>query len=189
MTRGLLIYLDFAGLIRLHWSQMILGELARALVETGRKKTLEDAKAHEARMQDALPHALVAIQDVQARFPGVVHAVRSAKDIHVAACAYHVIVAGGYAAPEGIALVTRNIKDFRKGELARLGIGLRTPDEFLATLFQSESHAFSAAFRNFRMDLSSRPRPQDLLERMRRDGLEKTVAAMGGAFQSAAVNL
>ena len=54
-TRGLLIYLDFGGLIRLHWSPMILDEVARALVDAGRKKTLSDAKAHEARMLDALP--------------------------------------------------------------------------------------------------------------------------------------
>ena len=67
-TRGLLIYLDFGGLIRLHWSPMILDEVARALVDAGRKKTLDDAKAHETRMQDALPHALVATRDVQAQF-------------------------------------------------------------------------------------------------------------------------
>ena len=81
-TRGLLIYLDFGGLIRLHWSPMILDEVARALVDAGRKKTLDDAKAHEARMQDALPHALVATRNVQAQFASVAHAVRSAKDVH-----------------------------------------------------------------------------------------------------------
>ena len=132
-TRGLLIYLDFAGLIRLHWSQMILGELARTLVETGRKKTLEDAKAHEARMQDALPHALVATRDVQAQFASVAHAVRSAKDVHVAACAHYLIAANAYGGGQAVALVTRNTKDFRKGELAKLGIALRKPDEFLPT--------------------------------------------------------
>lgn len=31
-TRGLLIYLDYMGLVRLHWSPLILDELSRALV-------------------------------------------------------------------------------------------------------------------------------------------------------------
>ena len=35
-TRGLLIYLDYQGLIRLHWSALILDEVSRALVNTGR---------------------------------------------------------------------------------------------------------------------------------------------------------
>lgn len=36
-TRGLLIHLDYQGLIRLHWSPLILDEMSRALVQTGRK--------------------------------------------------------------------------------------------------------------------------------------------------------
>ena len=36
-TRGLLIHLDYQGLIRLHWSPLILDEMSRALVDTGRK--------------------------------------------------------------------------------------------------------------------------------------------------------
>lgn len=36
-TRGLLIHLDYQGLIRLHWSPLILDELGRALVDTGPK--------------------------------------------------------------------------------------------------------------------------------------------------------
>jgi len=39
-TRGLLIHLDYRGAIRLHWSPLILDELSRALVDTGRKPDL-----------------------------------------------------------------------------------------------------------------------------------------------------
>lgn len=42
-TRGLLIYLEYQGLIKLHWSPLILGEVSRALVAAGRKKTLKAA--------------------------------------------------------------------------------------------------------------------------------------------------
>jgi hypothetical protein len=188
-TRGLLIYLDFAGLIRLHWSPMILDEVARALVDAGRKKTLGDAKAHEARMRDALPHALVTTKEVQAQFESVAHAVRSTKDIHVAACAYHLIAADAYAETRVIALVTRNTKDFRKGELAKLGVALHKPDEFLVTLFQSEPQTFSAAFRHFRTDLSSHPQPAGLLERLHKDGQVQVVTALRSAFEAGSIML
>lgn len=188
-TRGLLIYLDFGGLIRLHWSPMILDEVARALVDAGRKKTLSDAKVHEARMLDALPHALVAAKDVQPQFASVAHAVRSAKDVHVAACAHYLIAANAYGEGQAVALVTRNTKDFRKGELAKLGIALRKPDKFLAALFQSDPQAFSSAFRHFRTDLSSRPQPDDLLVRLHKDGQAQVAAALMSSLQAGTVEL
>lgn len=188
-TRGLLIYLDFGGLIRLHWSPMILDEVARALVDTGRKKTLRDAKAHEARMLDALPNALVAAKDVQAQFASVAHAVRSAKDVHVAACARHLISTNAYREGQAVALVTRNTRDFRKGELAKLGIALRKPDEFLAALFQSDPQAFSSAFLHFRTDLISRPQPDGLLARLHKDGQAQVAAALMSSLQAGTVEL
>ena len=47
-TRGLLIQLDYAGLLHLHWSPLILDEMSRALVKSGRKLDFASAKAHEA---------------------------------------------------------------------------------------------------------------------------------------------
>ena len=46
-TRGLLIHLDYQGVIRLHWSPLILDEMSRALVDTGRKPDAESARRHE----------------------------------------------------------------------------------------------------------------------------------------------
>lgn len=46
-TRGLLIHLDYRGLIRLHWSALILDELSRALVVTDRKVDARAAQRHE----------------------------------------------------------------------------------------------------------------------------------------------
>jgi hypothetical protein len=56
-TRGLLIHLDYQGSIRLHWSPLILDELSRALVDTGRKPDAESARRHEQLMRAALPQA------------------------------------------------------------------------------------------------------------------------------------
>ena len=45
-TRGLLIHLDYQGVIRLHWSPLILDEMSRALVDAGRKPDAESARRH-----------------------------------------------------------------------------------------------------------------------------------------------
>ncbi len=188
-TRGLLIYLDYRGLIKLHWSPLILDEVSRALVDAGRKKTLADAKAHEERMCDALPNALVPVEDVQAQFKAVASAVRSVKDAHVAACAYYLIAANAYSGSEAVALVTHNTKDFRKGVLAGLGIALHKPDEFLVALFETQPHDFALAFHQFRTDLASRPEPEVLLKRLGKDGQVQVARAVLASYQSGAVRL
>lgn len=188
-TRGLLIYLDYQGLIKLHWSPLILDELSRALVATGRKKSLSDAKAHEERMGDALPTALVASTAVQAQFKAVAHAVNSAKDTHVAACAHYLIAAKSYPAAEAVVLATGNTRDFKKGALAELGIELHKPDAFLNDLFQSDPKGFALAFHHFRMDLASKPGPKVLLEKLRKEGRERTALALLLAFDVGAARL
>lgn len=188
-TRGLLIFLDYQGLIKLHWSPLILDEVSRALVDSGRKNTLDDAKAHEARMCDALPNAQVSVADVHSAFEAVASAVRSAKDIHVAACAHYLIAARAYPNALPIALVTRNIKDFKKDALAGLGIVLMRPDDFLDGLTSVQSTDVARAFRSFRLDLSSQPDPEALLIRLKRDGLGKTVRRLRALEQAGQVAL
>lgn len=142
-TRGLLIYLNYRDLIKLHWSQLILDEVSRALVDTGRKNTLADAKAHELRMCNALPNAMVATAQVRAQFQAVEVAVNSPKDIHVAACAYCLIASDAYSGTEAAVLLTRNTKDFKKGALAKWGIALSKPDVFLYRLFEMSRQIWS----------------------------------------------
>jgi len=188
-TRGLLIYLDYHGLIKLHWSPLILAEVSRALVDTGRKQTLKDAKMHEARMCDALPNALVSVADVQAQFAAVASAVRSAKDTHVAACAHYLIAAKAYPGAAAVALVSRNIRDFKKTALAELGIALQKPDVFLDGLTAAQPVEVATAFRRFRLDLASKPGPDALLERLKRDGQVKTVQRLQDLHQTQTIEL
>lgn len=188
-TRGLLIYLDYGGLIRLHWSSLILDEMSRALVDTGRKKTVEQAKAHEARLQEALPNALVSALEVQAQLRHVAHAVNSVKDTHVAACAYHLIASDLYPDVDAVVLTSRNIKDFRADALERLGIELRLPDRFLGGLFDMKPRPFAAAFRQFRMDLASKPEPAELLQKLSKDGQAQIAAALSAAYAAGVVRL
>lgn len=188
-TRGLLIYLDYQGLVSLHWSPMILDEVNRALVATGRKPTLAAAQEHAARMCNALPHAMVAAQDVQAQFQTVAPAVRSAKDIHVAACAYYLIAANAYPGTSPVPLLTLNTRDFKTDRLASLGISLMKPDSFLDSLVTRHPQELAQALRLFRLDLASRPTPQALLDRLERDGLQKTAQRLLALWQRGVLEL
>jgi len=188
-TRALLIYLDYEGVIKLHWSPLILDEVSRALIETGRKKTLEDAKLSAVRMCEALPYAMVSRKDVQAQFQSVAAAVRSTKDTHIAACAHYLIAAKAYPGNQIVALVSRNTKDFRKAALAELGIALHKPDDFLSQLIAAQPDKVAAAFRRFRLDLTSLPTPKALLERLGNDGQVAAATRLRTLHQAGLVSL
>jgi PIN domain len=177
-TRGLLIHLDFRGLIRLHWSPLILEELSRALVETGRKPDARTAARHEQLMRAALPHAEVPVSTVQKQFRAVSAAMRSAKDMHIAACAHAIVAAGYYPQTEVVSLVTNNIRDFGVRRLAALGIKVARPDAFLLDLFQREADGVAAAFAALRATLRSEPSAERLLDRLSADGQARTAAAI-----------
>ena len=188
-TRGLLIHLDYQGLIRLHWSPLILDELSRALVDTGRKPDAEAARRHEQLMRAALPQAEIPTQQVQAQFASVAPAMRSAKDTHVAACAKAILAGDFYPSDQVVSLVTKNIRDFGVRKLASLGIEVQRPDAFLQELFQKDPAAVASAFAALRATLRSAPEPDRLLERLAADGQSLSAAALYDAWRQGAVRL
>ena len=188
-TRGLLIHLDYQGLIRLHWSPLILDELSRALVDTGRKPGAESARRHEQLMRAALPQAEIPTQQVQAQFASVAPAMRSAKDVHVAACAAAILAADFYPSAQVVSLATKNIRDFGIRKLASQGIEVQRPDAFLLEQFQQDPPAVASAFAALRATLRSAPEPERLLERLAADGQTLTAAALREAWQQGAVRL
>nr|WP_315225250.1 PIN domain-containing protein [uncultured Albidiferax sp.] len=177
-TRALLIFLDYHGALKLHWSPLILDEVARALVQTGRKATLADAQANRARMEAALPQAMVSTRAVQAHFKPVAAAVRSAKDIHVAACAHYLLHAKAYPGAMAVSLVSRNVGDYRVKDLAALGIGVKRADPYLLALLQQSPVPFAAAFRAFRLSLRTAPAVVPLLDKLAGDGQTQTAAEL-----------
>jgi hypothetical protein len=188
-TRGLLIHLDDQRLIRLHWSPLILDELRRALVDTGRKPNAESARRHEQLMRAALPQAEIPTQQVQAQFARVAPAMRSAKDTHVAACAAAILAGDFYPITHVVGLVTKNIRDFGVRKLATLGIEAQRPDAFLLQRFQQDPAAVASAFAALRATLRSAPEPDRLLERLAADGQALTAAALHDAWRQGAVRL
>lgn len=188
-TRGLLIHLDYRGLIWLHWSPLILEELSRALVDTGRKPDREAARRHEQLMRAALPHADVPVALLQKQFGAIAAAMRSAKDMHVAACAHAIVAGGYYPLAEVVSLVTHNIRDFGVRKLAAMGIEVTRPDAFLFDLFRRDAQGVADAFAALRATLRSAPAPDRLLERLSADGQVSTAAAMLAAGRQGTVRL
>jgi hypothetical protein len=188
-TRGLLIHLDYRGLIRLHWSALILDELSRALVDTGRKVDAQAALRHEQLLRASLPHAEIAGAAVNAQIETVAHAVRSRKDAHVAACAHAIVAGHHYSGVKTINLVTKNIRDFGIRKLAELGVDVSRPDDFLQALFDRDATGVAAGFAALRVTLRSAPTPEALLERLAADGQVQTARAMRVALQRKAVQL
>ena len=186
-TRGLLIHLDYRGSIHLHWSPLILDELSRALVDTGRKPNTEAARRHEQLMQAALPQAEIPTTKVQAQFAAVAPAMRSAKDIHVAACAQAVLAGSYYPNGTVVNLVTKNVRDFGVRKLAALGIEVMRPDAFLLNLFERDPASMAAAFASLRGTLRSAPAPEQLLAKLAADGQVQTTAAMLNAWRQGVV--
>ena len=180
-TRGLLIHLDYLGLIRLHWSELILAEMSRALVKHGRKRDTAAAKAHEALMNRSVPHAAIDVALVQAQFKTVAPAVRSVKDTHVAACAAALLALDAYPHSLVVNLVTHNTKDYGVRKLAELSVLVRRPDAFLLALWEEEKKGLAAAFRELRRSLVSQPSPDALLARLAADGQVRLAAAMRAA--------
>lgn len=188
-TRGLLIHLDSQGLIRLHWSPLILDELSRALVDTGRKPDAESARRHERLLRRALPQAEITTRQVHARFASVAPAMRSAKDVHVTACAAAILAGDFYPGTQVVTLVTRNIRDFGVRKLATLGIEVQRPDAFLLDQFRQDPTSVASAFAALRATLRSAPEPDQLLDRLAADGQSLTAVALHDAWRHGVVRL
>jgi hypothetical protein len=177
-TRSLLIHLDDGGLIRLHWSPLILEELSRALVDTGREANAKAARQHENLMRAALPHADIPRAEVQAECAAVGPAMRSTKDMHIAACAHAVLAGKYYSEARVVGLVTKNVRDFGVTKLADLGILVQRPDAFLLSLLSGNPKGLTSAFASLRLTLRSAPTPDQLLQRLAADGQTQTAAAL-----------
>ena len=184
-TRALLIYLDYHGLIRLHWSPLLITEMSRALVKTGRL-TREAAALNTALMQRAVPGAEVPTRDVQAAFRRAWPGVHDAKDLHVAACAVALVAT---STASTVHLVTKNTKDFAPRKLAALNVLQRHPDVFLLALWNARAPDMAIAFTAFRNDLPGAPSAERVLRKLAADGQRRTADAMADAHATGRIPL
>lgn len=108
------------GAFRVHWSQKILDETTKNLVE--RKKMNETQAAHlVSEMSKAFPEAMTEVPQSQ------VDAMRNdPKDRHVAACA---------VCASAEVICTFNVSDFKPEDLPNTNIEAQNPDQFHCFLF------------------------------------------------------
>lgn len=161
--RDLFIWLAATGAIRAHWTAEIHEEwmrnvaqdfgIARPILE--RVRRLMDMATDDALIRGHRRH--------QNRFP-----LTDAKDRHVAAAAF---LARKRAAVEWVTILTWNLKDFDRAELAAVGLSALSPDDFLVDLLRASPETVRLAFDQMRRNLK---RPEKTL-----DECLDTLAAQG----------
>ncbi|WP_397474339.1 PIN domain-containing protein [Pusillimonas sp.] len=83
------------------------------------------------------------------------------KDWHVIAAARAALAKQPSA---NVAVVTRNLRDFRRAELRRLDIGLMDPDQLLVHCWQSHREPLLSALESVPQDLAASGRPREALD-------------------------
>src|SRR5690606_30139258 len=83
------------------------------------------------------------------------------KDWHVIAAARAVLARRPSAS---VAVVTRNLRDFRRAELRRLGIELMDPDQLLVRCWGHQREPLRSAFEHMPLDLVASGRPLETLD-------------------------
>ncbi len=121
-----------AQLYRVRWSDMILQEVSRNLVKTGRMSP-QQAQRLVRRMDEFFPFVTVSA------FEGLIPAMtNNEKDRHVLAAA---------VADNAKLIVTSNLKDFPDRALAPFEIEAKSPDQFLMILFRRDSETMMGIVR------------------------------------------
>jgi predicted nucleic acid-binding protein len=139
------------GCFQVYWSEQILEEATRNLVETG-VMTARQSERLRAIIEQAFPEAMVRGHE---RLIGSIR--NDEKDRHVAAAA---VVA------KAEVIVTLNVRDFRH---LPPGIEAMRPDEFLGGLFDASPDAILRVLREQAADLRRPPMTvEDLLGRLER---------------------
>lgn len=133
-----------AALFRVYWSDAILGEVQRNLVENS-LTTAEQARALVNVLCEAFPEASVSgfehLVDAMTNHP---------KDRHVLAAA---VVAGAEV------IVTTNLTDFAADDLKPFSITAQSPDAFLSALFDIDPTSMVDVVVSQAADLQAPPMP------------------------------
>ncbi len=135
-----------AGLFRLHWTDQILEEVRRNLIETGRS-TKQKADRLVTTMQTYFPEA-----NVTGYEPILPAMTNDPKDRHVLAAA---------VISRCQVIVTHNLRDFPEAALSAFKIEVQSPDRFLTYLFDLAPDIMTQIVKDQAADLHTRPQTVD----------------------------
>lgn len=166
MLRSLLMWLGKSGLYQPKWTAIIHDEWQRNLVENRPELPREQLKRIEDKMNDTLPDALVT--GFEKLIPGL--SLPDPDDRHVVAAAIRC---------DAEVIVTINMKDFPKENLAEFDIEAMHPDEFISDLFDLNQALVLNAVRETRANLKKPPvNVEQFLASLLKSGLPMTVKTL-----------
>lgn len=163
--RDVLLRLAEEGLHEVVWSAAILDEMERSLAE-------REIRTPRPMMEDAFPEALSRRWRRHLRaVPGTV----AESDRHVVALAI---------AERAEVIVTVNVRDFAPRQLARMGIQIQTPDDFLADALTRDPETVIGVLADQVRDCKSPPvaTVASLLDRADHPRFTRAVAALTDAL-------
>ena len=173
--RDLLMWLTAGGAIRAHWTNQIHDEWMR---NVGRDFGIKRGVLERVRrlMDRAAGDALIGrFQQYEAMFPET-----DAKDRHVAAAA---VAARKRAGADRVTIITWNLKDFDREELAAAGLAAETPDAFLCRLLADAPEDTAAAFTRMCSNLRNPPKTsRECADTLAAQGLKKFARLMLAAL-------
>ena len=174
--RDLLMWLAAGGAIHAHWTNQIHDEWMR---NVGRDYGVEHSVLERVRqlMDRAAGDALIGgYRRYEEMFPRT-----NAKDRHVAAAA---VAARKRSGADVVTIVTWNLKDFDRKEMAAVGVIAENPDTFLCRLLADAPESTFAAFMRMRDNLRNPPKTaRECADTLAAQGLKKfagEIAAMLG---------
>lgn len=156
VLRRLLLRLADQACFQPAWSDIIGDEWRRNVARVWETEP-ENIAAEWAALQTAYPHANQT--DIDPFKQGLVYS--DPKDWHVIAAARAALAQQPTAS---VAVVTRNLRDFRRAELRRLGIDLLDPDQLLVRCLVHHPNALHPALTQIPTDLAAQGRPLEPLE-------------------------
>lgn len=165
--RDLLVRLAMTGVFQAKWSERILDECFRNILERRRDLRMDQLSRTRELMNRAIRDVVVSgheLLEVSLQgFP-------DEDDRHVVAAAIH---AGAQV------IVTFNLKDFPSASLDPFNIEAQHPDEFVLNVIDLDAPAVEGVIRKQASDLKNPPRTvADLLETFREQGLVQSVAKL-----------
>jgi hypothetical protein len=165
--RDLLVRLGRTGLFQAKWTEQILDECFRSILQQRPDLTPQKLERTRQLLNESIPDCQV--KDYEALVEGLT-ALPDPNDRHVVAAA---IRCGAQV------IVTRNLRDFPQEELALYGMEAQHPDDFVLYLLDLDSPAVTRVVREQAAELKKPARTvAELLETLRQNELIHSVARL-----------
>jgi hypothetical protein len=174
--RDFFMWLAARGVIRAHWTNEFHDEWMRNVA-----RDHAVARSVLERVRTLMDHAAGDGLIGHYRRQEQLFTKTDAKDRHVAAAA---VAARKRSKADIVTIITWNLRDFDRNELARVGVAAETPDAFLCRLLAESPTGVIDAFMRMRDKLRNPPKTtQECVDTLAAQGLKKLAAMISIAIE------